>query len=90
MAIATINPANGELVKKFTALSPAQIEEKMRLAHETFPKFRALSFADRARMMRKAADILEAEKHELGTLMTLEMGKTQRSAVDEAVKCAWA
>ena len=90
MAIATINPANGELLKKFTPLSPAQIEEKIRLAHETFPKFRALSFADRARMMRKAADILEAEKLELGKLMTLEMGKTLRSAVDEAVKCAWA
>ncbi len=90
MAIATINPINGEVVKKFTALSPAQIEEKIRLAHETFPKFRALSFADRARMMRKAADILESEKHELGKLMTLEMGKTLRSAVDEAVKCAWA
>lgn len=90
MAIATINPANGELVKKFTALIPAQIEEKIRLAHETFPEFRALSFAERARMMRKAADILEAEKQELGKLMTLEMGKTLRSAVDEAVKCAWA
>lgn len=41
-------------------------------------------------MMMKAADILEAEKNELAKLMTLEMGKTYRSAVDEAVKCAWA
>ena len=90
MAIATINPANGEVLKKFEALSGAQIEEKIRLAHETFPKFRALSFAERGRMMRKAADILEAEKQEIAKLMTLEMGKTLRSAVDEAVKCAWA
>lgn len=41
-------------------------------------------------MMLKAADILEAEKKELARLMSLEMGKTLRSAVDEAVKCAWA
>ncbi len=41
-------------------------------------------------MMMKAADLLEAEKNELAKLMTLEMGKTYRSAVDEAVKCAWA
>ena len=41
-------------------------------------------------MMNKAASILESDKEDLGRLMTLEMGKTFRSAVDEAVKCAWA
>jgi succinate-semialdehyde dehydrogenase / glutarate-semialdehyde dehydrogenase len=40
--------------------------------------------------MLKAADILESEKTDLAKLMTTEMGKTFRSAVDEAVKCAWA
>jgi succinate-semialdehyde dehydrogenase/glutarate-semialdehyde dehydrogenase len=90
MAIATINPATGELLRSFDALTDAQIEEKIRLAEVAFPKFRALTFAERGRMMRKAADLLEAEKNDLGKLMTLEMGKTYRSAVDEAVKCAWA
>ena len=90
MAIATINPATGELLKTFDALTDQQIEEKIHLANETFSKFRALPFAERGRMMLKAADLLEAEKHELAKLMTLEMGKTLRSAVDEAVKCAWA
>src|SRR5208337_1021991 len=90
MAIASINPATGELLKSFDALTDTQIEEKLRLAAETFPKFRALTFAERGRMMLRAADLLEAEKHDLARLMTLEMGKTYRSAVDEAVKCAWA
>ena len=40
-------------------------------------------------MMMRAAEILESEKDSLAHLMTLEMGKTLRSAVDEAVKCAW-
>ena len=90
MAIATINPATGELLKSFEPLPARQMEEKIQLAQATFSQFRRLSFVERGRMMQKAADILEAEKFELARLMTLEMGKTLRSAVDEAVKCAWA
>jgi len=90
MAIRTINPTNGELLKSFAPLTAAQLEQKIQLAQSTFSKFRGLTFAERGRMMLGAADILEAEKRELGRLMTLEMGKTLRSAVDEAVKCAWA
>jgi succinate-semialdehyde dehydrogenase/glutarate-semialdehyde dehydrogenase len=90
MAIATINPATGQLVQSFEPLTSAQIEAKLALAAATFPTFRKLSFAERAVMMNEAAAILESDKEELGRLMTLEMGKTFRSAVDEAVKCAWA
>jgi succinate-semialdehyde dehydrogenase / glutarate-semialdehyde dehydrogenase len=89
MPIATINPSTGQLLQSFEPLSDAQIEEKLRLAAETFPKFRKLTFAERARMMSKAADILESEKDKFARIMSLEMGKTLRSAVDEAVKCAW-
>ncbi len=90
MAIATINPATGQLVRSFEPLTAAEIENKLALAAATFPKFRKLSFAERAAMMRKAGDLLEAEKEELACLMTTEMGKTLRSAMDEAVKCAGA
>jgi len=89
MAIASINPANGQVIRTFEPLTPAQIEAKVQLATDTFPKFRKLSFADRARMMSRAGEILENEKESLGKLMTLEMGKTLKSAVAEAAKCAW-
>ncbi|HEV3481947.1 MAG TPA: NAD-dependent succinate-semialdehyde dehydrogenase [Candidatus Acidoferrales bacterium] len=89
MAIATINPATGQLLKTFDPLSDSQVDEKILRAAEVFPKFRKLSFAERAQMMRKAADILEAEKDGIARLMTTEMGKTLRSAADEAAKCAW-
>lgn len=90
MAIATINPATGAVLKTFQPLSDSEIEAKLALAAGTFPKFRGLSFAERAAMMMRAADILEGEKEDFARLMTTEMGKTFRSAVDEAVKCAWA
>lgn len=90
MAIATINPATGEVVKTFEALTDAQVDEKIAKAAKTLQTFRQTSFADRARWMRKAGEILEAEKETLGHLMTLEMGKTLQSAIAEASKCATA
>jgi succinate-semialdehyde dehydrogenase/glutarate-semialdehyde dehydrogenase len=90
MAIATINPATGEVVKTFQPLTAAEIEAKLHCASKTFEQFRKSSYAERAAMMARAGGILEAEKQELGRLMTLEMGKTLSSAVAEAEKCAWA
>ncbi len=90
MAIATINPATGQLLQSFEPLQESQIDQKLQLAAETFPRFRKLPFADRACMMTGAANILERDKDSLARLMTAEMGKTVRSAVDEVVKCAWA
>jgi succinate-semialdehyde dehydrogenase/glutarate-semialdehyde dehydrogenase len=90
MAISTINPATGELLKTFKPLTDSEIDHKIERAANAFARYRKLPFADRARMMRKAADILESEKDSFARLMTTEMGKPFRSAVDEAVKCAWA
>src|SRR5437773_857911 len=84
MAIASIDPATGETLKTFLALSPEQIEEKLQRAAETFRTYRRTSFADRARMMQRAAEILETEKLDFAKLMTREMGKPIKAAVSEA------
>ena len=88
MAIASINPANGKLLKSFEPLSDAQIEEKIVLACKTFKEYKKVPFSERATMMLRAADIVEKEKQTFGRLMTLEMGKPYRAAVDESAKCA--
>jgi succinate-semialdehyde dehydrogenase/glutarate-semialdehyde dehydrogenase len=88
MAIATINPATGQVLKTFEPLSDAQIEVKLQKAADTFASYRKVPFAKRARLMLKAAAILENEKETFARMMTTEMGKTLRSAVDEAAKCA--
>jgi succinate-semialdehyde dehydrogenase / glutarate-semialdehyde dehydrogenase len=89
MAIATINPATGKVEKTFEPLSDAQLEVKLQTAADTFARYRHVPFAERAQMMLEAADILEKEKETFARVMTTEMGKTFRSAVDEAAKCAW-
>ena len=88
MAIATTNPATGEVVKTFEPLTGAQIERKLQLASSAFRTHRWTSFAERANKMMRVAEILEKEKDECAYLMTLEMGKPLKAAVAEALKCA--
>ena len=88
MAIATTNPATGELLKTFQPLTGDQIERKLKLAASAFQIHRRTSFAERASKMLRAAEILEKEKDECAHLMTLEMGKPLKAAVAEALKCA--
>jgi len=90
MAIATINPATGEVIKTFPALTEAEIETKLQLAVSTFKAERKTPFAVRAKRMLKAAEILERDKEKFAHLMTLEMGKPYKAAVAEAVKCTTA
>jgi len=90
MPIATINPATGETLVTFQPLSPSEIEQKLELAVTTFRSERKTPFAERARRMLKAAQILERDKEKFAHLMTLEMGKPYKAAVAEALKCTTA
>ena len=86
--IASINPYDGEVLREFTADSDQAIEAKLGLAVTTFGTYRKSSFAQRAAWLGRAAEILEAEKNTFAEMMTREMGKTLRSAVQEVEKCA--
>jgi succinate-semialdehyde dehydrogenase / glutarate-semialdehyde dehydrogenase len=90
MAIATVNPATGEVVQTFQALTTEQIESKLQLAVSAFRAERKTPFAERAKRMMKAAEILERDRERFGRLMTLEMGKPLKAAIAEAAKCATA
>jgi succinate-semialdehyde dehydrogenase/glutarate-semialdehyde dehydrogenase len=85
----SVNPATGETFGRFEELSDAELEARLARAAETFRAWRRRPFAERAALMRRAADVLDARKEHWGRIMTLEMGKTLKSAVAEAEKCAW-
>ena len=88
MPIASINPTTGETLKTFTALNETQIDEKLQRAADTFHSYRRTPFAERELMMFRAAEILETDKQEFARIMTTEMGKPIKGAVQEAEKCA--
>jgi succinate-semialdehyde dehydrogenase/glutarate-semialdehyde dehydrogenase len=88
MGIASINPATGEVLKEFAEDSDAELEAKLALAAATFRTFRHTSFADRARWLNAAGDILDERTDEVARMMTSEMGKTFAAAKAEVTKCA--
>lgn len=88
MGIATINPATGETLKIFEPFDSGLIEEKLVLAQRTFEEYRRSLIAQRAQWLKAAAAILERDKLSFAEIMTLEMGKTRKSAIAEVEKCA--
>ncbi|MBA3387320.1 MAG: NAD-dependent succinate-semialdehyde dehydrogenase [Chthoniobacterales bacterium] len=88
MAIASVNPATGEILRSFDALDARQIESKLATAERGFAIHRRTTLAERARQMNAAADLLAAEENSLARIITLEMGKLMSASVDEVQKCA--
>ena len=88
MAIQSINPATGELLRRFRPLTGDELESKLEQAWRARRLWARTPVAERARVVGRAGEILEARKREFGELMTREMGKTLRSAIEEAAKCA--
>lgn len=88
MPIATVNPANGETLKTYEPMGEEELERRLQLAEATFRTYRTTTFAERARLLNKAADLLEEDQQEIGRVMTTEMGKPVKQARAEAAKCA--
>ncbi|MFH8222159.1 NADP-dependent succinic semialdehyde dehydrogenase [Streptomyces sp. NPDC018057] len=88
MSIATVNPATGETLKTYQAMGEEEIERRLQLAEATFRTYRTTSFAERARLLERAADLLDEDRDEVALTMTTEMGKPVTQARAEAAKCA--
>ncbi|MFJ9740700.1 NADP-dependent succinic semialdehyde dehydrogenase [Streptomyces sp. NPDC101166] len=88
MPIATVNPANGETLKTYEAMGEEELERRLQLAEATFRTYRTTAFAERARLLNRAADLLDEDAPEIARVMTTEMGKPVKQARAEAAKCA--
>ncbi|MFE6363103.1 NADP-dependent succinic semialdehyde dehydrogenase [Streptomyces sp. NPDC057806] len=88
MPIATVNPANGETLKTYEAMGAEEIERRLQLAEATFRTYRTTTFDERARLLNRAADLLDEDQRDIARVMTTEMGKPVKQARAEAAKCA--
>ena len=75
MSYTSINPANGKLIQGFPEHTNSEVEAALSRAHEAFLSWRLESFATRAAVVRKAADLMRERLEELSRMITIEMGK---------------
>lgn len=88
MPIATVNPATGELIEEFAAHTKEQVGQRLTRAEAAAATLRATDFDTRARWMRAAADLVEADTARTARMLTIEMGKPIAQARAEVLKCA--
>ncbi|MEV0443734.1 NADP-dependent succinic semialdehyde dehydrogenase [Streptomyces spectabilis] len=88
MPIATVNPATGWTELTFEPLGSEEIEERLRRAAAAFDRYRTTGFADRADLLRRAAELLDEDTPDIALTITSEMGKPVKAARAEAAKCA--
>lgn len=83
MSYRSINPANGEALQTYKETTDEQLEAALQTAATCFESWRHLSFAERAVIARRAAEILRSHLDEYARPMTLEMGKRFEEARGE-------
>lgn len=88
MAMDVINPATGEEVNRFQEMGPKQAVQAIEQAHQAHESWRKVPFAERATLMKRAAQILRENAKTYAELMAVEMGKVVREGRAEVEKCA--
>jgi acyl-CoA reductase-like NAD-dependent aldehyde dehydrogenase len=71
----SFSPTTGELLGAVETITPPKVQGVVDEVAEIQPFWAQLSLEDRARYMRRAADVLLAEVDELAELLTREQGK---------------
>jgi succinate-semialdehyde dehydrogenase/glutarate-semialdehyde dehydrogenase len=89
MSIDVINPATGETCKTYEEMGPEEVSDIIERARAAFLEWRETDFAERATLMRRAAEILRARRDDYAQIMAREMGKPVTGGVAEVEKCAW-
>jgi succinate-semialdehyde dehydrogenase/glutarate-semialdehyde dehydrogenase len=83
-----VNPATEELIRDYPEHTEAEVEERLRRAGQAFTAWHQTPSAERARLLKRAADLLRQRRATYARLMTEEMGKPIAAAEAEIDKCA--
>jgi len=76
------------LLGRFPKGTADHARQALAAARAAFPKWAALGWKERVRLMRKAADIIDRRIYEIGAVMALEVGKNRMEALGDAAETA--
>ncbi|OCC04214.1 succinate-semialdehyde dehydrogenase (NADP(+)) [Labrys sp. WJW] len=79
------NPATGELIGSVPDCGKDETARAIAAADAAFPAWRAKTAKERAKILHKLADLIEANADALGVLLTVEQGKSLTEARGEVV-----
>ncbi|MEQ8227115.1 MAG: NAD-dependent succinate-semialdehyde dehydrogenase [Rhodospirillales bacterium] len=82
------NPATGEVIGTVAHADKSDLDRALEAADKGFKAWRQVSAFDRAKVLRKAADLLRERADKIAPLMTLEQGKTLPEAKGEIMVAA--
>ena len=75
MAYQSLNPATGKLLMSFPDLTDAELDTKLAAAEACYRTWRLTTYAERAVILLRAAELLHDQAEAFAHTMTLEMGK---------------
>ncbi len=81
---AVVNPATEEVIAEVPRASADEIDEVVERAHAAFPAWRSVAPGDRARLLRRFADLVDSHREELAQLEVRNAGHTISNARWEA------
>jgi 1-pyrroline-5-carboxylate dehydrogenase len=80
-----VSPIDAGLVLGEFALADADdVDTAMHAAHAAFPAWRATPLAERARLVRRAGELMEERVYDIAAALVLEVGKNRMEALGEA------
>jgi 1-pyrroline dehydrogenase len=82
------NPASGEVVAEAPAAGEADVDRAVQAAVKAFPRWSESTPGQRARKLLAIADVIDANRDELGRIEASNVGKLVANATGEMASCA--
>jgi len=89
MTLQAIDPASGEKMRRYPALSPDAVSERIARTHAAQSRWRRSAIREHGDMLQNLSGVLRSNENDFSRLMALEMGKPVRDGRKEIEKCAW-